>query len=199
MHLWHGPKESPHLVVLAPGDQGQLTDPAPTAIAEGLAQAGVRVVRFGFPPCEETDGALRDALLAEHIRAAAALRAPHQRLVLAGLSRGARVSGALVGELGAAGLLAFAYPFHPRQDPDPGGRDEALAALPVPALVCQGTRDTHGNQQQVRGYRLPDPIQLHWLQDANHALEPRVRSGHTQAAQLAEAVAVAAAFIRGLP
>ena len=199
MYLWDGPEDSAHLVVLAPGDQGRLEDSAPTAIAEGLAAAGLRVVRFPFPPCGDADSAARDALLAGLIREAAALQAPHQRLVLGGLSRGARVSGDLVAELAATCLLGFAYPFHPRQDPDPGDRPEALGRLPVPALICQGTRDSHGNQQQVRGYKLPDHIQVHWLEDANHALHPRARSGHTQAGQLAEASALAAAFVCALP
>jgi uncharacterized protein len=199
MYLWHGPEHSAHLVVLAPGDQGRLEDSAPTAIAKGLAGADLRVVRFAFPPCDDDDGPVRDALLATHIREVAALRAPHQRLVLGGLSRGARVSASLVAELSATCLLGFAYPFHARHDPDPGGRPEALASLPVPALICQGTRDSHGNQQQVRGYKLPEHIRVHWLQDANHALHPRARSGHTQAGQLAEATGVAADFIRALP
>ena len=204
---WHGPDESADFVALAPGDMGELGDTGPTAIAEGLANAGLRVGRFPFPPSTYprsvpqalVDGAARDALLASALREVVAYRRPEQRLVLAGLSRGARVSCSLVGDLGAAGLLGFAYPFHPRQDPDVGDRVEALARLPAPALICQGTRDTHGNRQQIRGYRLPPHIRFHWLEDANHALHPRPRSGFTQAQQLADAVLVAAAFIRSLP
>ncbi len=204
-HLtWHGPEDSAELVVLAPGDMGELSDTGPTAIAEGLANAGVRVARFPFPPLRDPriladDATARDALLATAIREVVEYRRPQQRLVLAGVSRGARVSGSLVDTLGAAGLLAFAYPFHPRQDPDVGDRVEALSCLRVPALICQGTRDSHGNRQQVRGYRLPPHIRVYWLEDANHALHPRARSGHTQAQQLAEATVVAAAFIRSLP
>jgi predicted alpha/beta-hydrolase family hydrolase len=198
MYVWHGPEDSPHFLVLAPGDQGRLSDVAPTVIAEGLGEAGIRVVRFAFPPCEDKDDVVRDALLAEHIRQAATQRAPRQRLILAGLSRGARMGGALVSELGAAGLLAFAYPFHARHDPDPGPRLKALSDVPTPVLICQGTRDSHGNKEQVRGYRLPTHIRVHWLEDANHALTPRARSGQTQTEQLAEAVTIAAAFVNAL-
>jgi hypothetical protein len=116
--------------------------------------------------------------------------------VLGGLSRGARVSIGLVEELGAVAVLAFAYPFHGRHDPDPHGRARELSAVSVPVLLCQGTRDTHGNRQQVVGYRLPPHIHVHWLPDANHALRPRPSSGHRQEAQLAEATQRAAAFIR---
>jgi predicted alpha/beta-hydrolase family hydrolase len=95
-------------------------------------------------------------------------------------------------------VVAFAYPFHPRHDPDPGPRLEALADVPVPVLIFQGTRDSHGNLEQVRGYRLPAHIQVHWLDDANHALHPRARSGHTQGGQLAEAITIAATFVNAL-
>jgi uncharacterized protein len=199
MYAWHGPEDSPWFLVLAPGDQATLDDVAPATLAEGLGDAGLRVVRFAFPPCETTDGVIRDALLADHIRQAAALKAPAQHLVLAGLSRGARVSGALTDALAAIALVAFAYPFHPRHDPDPGERARALSDLTAPVLLCQGTRDSRGNRQQINGYRLPSRIQVHWLEDANHALEPRERSGHTQPGQLTEAVSVVNTFIRGLP
>ena len=109
------------------------------------------------------------------------------------------MSAALVEELNACGLVGFAYPFHAREDPNPHGRDRALAKLGRPALICQGTRDSHGNLQQVRGYHLPENIRLHWLEDANHALHPRERFGMSQREQLEEALVVAVAFIRALP
>jgi predicted alpha/beta-hydrolase family hydrolase len=196
MFVTHGPPDARHLIVLAPGDAGALTDPAPTLVASVLAARGVRVIRFAFPPCDTPDDEVRDALLAAQIRAAAAT--PCEHLVLGGFSRGARVSAGLVHELGAVGLLAWAYPFHARRDPDPGDRVAQLAALPVPALICQGTRDTHGNRQQVEGYRLPPHVKLHWVDDANHALRPRPRSGRTQAEVLTEAAEAAATFVRAL-
>lgn len=197
MFSWLGSKSASHLVVLAPGDAGRLADTAPTRLAQGLADAGILVVRFDFPACADDDAA-RDLALAKAIRAAASHRQPHQRLVLGGLSRGARVSVSLVDELDAVGVLGFGYPFHPRHSPDARERVAQLQRLTVPMLICQGTRDSHGNQQQVGGYRLPEILRLHWLEDANHALHPRPRSGHTQAEQLAAACGIAAAFIRGL-
>ena len=196
MLAWSGPERASHVVVLAPGDEGRLSDVAPTLIARGLATAGLRVVRFDFPSCEG-DGAARDVVLAARLREAAAHRTGSQRLILGGMSRGARVSVALVDELQASGVLVYAYPFHARGDPDPGGRVEQLARVSVPVLMCQGTRDSHGNQQQILGYRLPAHIRIHWLEDANHALAPRSRSGQTQAEQLAESAEMAARFLRG--
>lgn len=198
MFAFHGPEDSAQLVVLAPGDECKLTDRTPRAIAAALGAAGIRVVWFAFPPCESRDPAVRDAVLADSIRSAATLRAPTQTLVLGGLSRGARVSVSLLGELGAAGLLGFSYPFHARQNPNPGGRVRALAGIDVPALICQGTRDSRGNQQQVRGYGLPEHIQVHWHLDANHALMPRPSSGLDQGEQLAMAASLAVGFVRAL-
>ena len=198
MFAYYGPEDSSHLVVLAPGDECKLTDTTPVAVATALAEAGVRVVCFGFPPCDDADADVRDALLAEHIRQAAVARNEGVRLVLGGLSRGARVSVSLLSELGAEGLLCFSYPFHGRQDPDPRGRVKKLASIAVPALICQGTRDSRGNRQQVRGYRLPEHIQVHWHEDANHALRPRPSSGYDQATQLAEAAAISARFVTSL-
>lgn len=187
----YGPSSSAVRVVLAPGDAGRLEDEAPSILAAGLVAAGLQVVRFAAP--EPVDAAFADA-----IRRAAATCLPHQRLVLAGLSRGARVSVGLVDELGAVCLVAFAYPFHARRDPHPRGRVSELAHLSVPVLLCQGTRDALGNREQVRGYHLPGHVRVHWLEDANHALHPRARSGHTLRGQLTEAAAVVAAFIRAL-
>jgi hypothetical protein len=53
-----GPAHSSHLVVFAPGDQGRLSDSAPSAIAAGLAKAGIHGIRFAFPPCDDKDGAI---------------------------------------------------------------------------------------------------------------------------------------------
>ena len=198
MMITHGPSESAHLVVLAPGDCGRLEDTAPSLISEALSSAGIRVVRFAFPDCDSMDSDVRDGLLKERIREAVSKHLDHRQLVLAGLSRGARVSASMVDELAAIALLGFAYPFHSREDPNPHGREAALAALTTPALICQGTRDSHGNREQIRGYQLPAHIQLHWLEDANHALRPRERSGFTQAQQLAEACRRATGFIRAL-
>lgn len=218
MIRWDGPEDADLAVILAPGDRGQVEDAAPRALALSLAAAGLRVARFA-DPSPAGDAPRRDAALATKIReAAAARRAGHpgsarllralrdpgggrvdrDGLVLAGFSRGARVSAGLVVELGAVGLVGLAYPFHGRRDPDPKGRVEELVAAGVPTLVCQGTRDSHGNREQVRGYGLPRRIRLHWLVDANHALNPRARSGQPREALLAEAAAVIVAFVRSL-
>ena len=194
MTRWSGPEAARAVVVLAPGDSGRLTDSAPTCIEAGLVAHGLRVGRFPFPDCDDADAA-RDAAVEARIRQAAAELGPEQALVLAGLSRGARISAMLADALGAVAVLAFAYPFHPRNDPDPGDRVARLAAVKTPVWLGQGTRDSHGNRQQVAGYDLAN-VRVHWLEDANHAPHPRARSGATQATQLSEATRACVDFLR---
>ena len=198
MYATYGPENSDYFVVLAPGDAGRLEDTGLTLISNGLANAGIRVIRFEFPFCESNDSEIRDKLLADEIRKAAAKKKTGQTLVLGGQSRGARVSAGLVHELKARALVGFAYPFHARSDPHPHGRERELAELNLPVLICQGTRDSHGNREQVASYRLPKNIRLLWLEDANHALHPRARSNTNQEEQLKNASIVAGEFICSL-
>ncbi len=192
---WSGPADARHVVVFAPGDSGCVTDLGPALIAAGLARAGIRVVQFDMPPAGDSPGE-RDAVVAEAIREVVGHCSGH-RLVLGGMSRGARVSTTLVDTVAPVGLLLFAYPFHDRRDPDPRGRDQQLAEVAVPVLLCQGTRDSRGNRQQVIGYRLPAHVRVHWLEDANHPLRPRPASGTTAAEQLGQATQLAAELMAG--
>ncbi len=182
-HCWYGPTTARWLYVMAPGDCGELSDVSGTVIAEALAASGVRVVRFAAP----VDGADADWVAA--IAAFASGRVESQRLVIGGQSRGARVCVSLAGALGAEAMLLWSYPFHPRRSQTSLGGLDALKACSVPVWLCQGSRDALGNREQVRGYALSDNVRVHWLEDANHDLVPRERSGFRREALLREAVA----------
>ena len=168
---------------MAPGDCGQLEDVCGTVIAEALASHGLRVVRFAAP----VDGT--DTDWADAITAFAAMRTDGQRLVIGGQSRGARVSVPLATAVGADALLLWSYPFHPRRSPTSLAARDALNDCRLPMWLCQGSRDALGNREQVLGYGLPERIDVHWLEDANHDLVPRQRSGLQRAVLLREAVA----------
>ncbi len=63
------------------------------------------------------------------------------RLVLAGRSMGGRMGTMLAAEgIGAAGVVSYAYPLHPAGKPD-RLRIDHLAAISVPMLFFQGSRD----------------------------------------------------------
>ncbi|MFK7927492.1 MAG: alpha/beta family hydrolase [Myxococcota bacterium] len=179
-------------VLLATGDEGQASDAAPACLISALESHGfsVRVIE-----CVGGEVSTRDVRLGARLKQARS--AIDGKLVLAGFSRGARVSAGMIEPLHAVAFVALAYPFHARTDPNPFGLT-ALQKVNVPTLLCQGTRDSHGNRQQIEGYDLPASLALHWLEDANHALRPRPSSGLDQATQLTEAATRIVDFLRSL-
>ena len=105
---------------------------------------------------------------------------------------GGRVASLIAQDLSAAGLLCFGYPFHPQKKPD-SLRTGHLADLTVPTLICQGTRDPFGTQEEVAGYALSPATRLHWLADGDHDFIPRrSATGKMQADLITEAAEAAA-------
>jgi predicted alpha/beta-hydrolase family hydrolase len=74
------------------------------------------------------------------------IQTPGVPLILGGRSSGARVACRTAGELGAAGVLALAFPLHPPGKPDMTRAPELPVG--VPTLVVNGDRDPFG---------VPDP------------------------------------------
>jgi predicted alpha/beta-hydrolase family hydrolase len=70
-------------------------------------------------------------------------------LVVGGRSAGARVACRTAGALGAAGVVALAFPLHPPGRPE-RTRVAELAGAGVPALVLQGERDAFGGPGELR-------------------------------------------------
>ncbi len=70
-------------------------------------------------------------------------------LVLGGRSAGARVACRTATALGAAGVLALAFPLHPPGKPEKS-RAAELHLVAVPLLVVQGATDAFGGPEQVR-------------------------------------------------
>ena len=162
-----GPRSASLVLVFAPGDGVLPVDP----LLEGLGQAlaGHGVLTLGFEAPEGTPQS-RDERWREQIVQRCAGLAGHQRLILGGYSRGARVAAGLTAELGARAFLGFGYPLHGVREDKCPERIAALANLGLPGLLCQGERDPHGNRSQVRGYELPEQIQWHWMAGLKHAL-----------------------------
>jgi predicted alpha/beta-hydrolase family hydrolase len=203
--LVDGPDNAATTVVLAHGAGASMDTAFMNAMAAGLGEAGVRVVRFEFEYMRQAraegkrrppPGAAR--LQTEWREVAEAVRGRYTgRLVIGGKSLGGRMASLLADELGVAGLLVLGYPFHP-----PGRRDkprvEHLADLATPALILQGERDPFGNPDDVAGYPLPPRIELAWLPDGDHDFRPRKRSGYTEAGNRQRAVEQASAFLARL-
>ena len=72
----------------------------------------------------------------------------------------------------------------------------AVEALKTPALIVQGTRDRFGTEHEVATYPLSTAIELAWIEDGDHSLKPRKKSGRTLGQNLDDAARAAIALIR---
>ncbi|PZM15038.1 alpha/beta family hydrolase [Rhizobium tubonense] len=190
-----GPNDAPVTILLAHGAGGAMDSTGMNEAANALAQVGFRVARFEFgymaarrvskdrlpPPRAET-------LIPEYESALADLAATGT-LVIGGKSMGGRIASMIADRLYSVGringLLCLGYPFHPIGQPDKL-RTQHLAELQTPTLICQGTRDQFGTQDEVSRYTLSKSIEILWLEDGDHGLKPRKKvSGFTAAEHLA--------------
>jgi predicted alpha/beta-hydrolase family hydrolase len=111
-------------------------------------------------------------------------------LLVGGRSAGARVACRTAEAVGAAGVLALAFPLHP-----PAARPSRLPELDLPAaaglpvLVLQGTRDSFGGPADIPA--APGRVVLP-VEGADHSF--RVLKGGDRAAVLARIVDAAAAW-----
>ena len=198
-----GPGDAAWTVVLAHGAGAPMDSPFMQEVAAGIGAQGIRVVRFEFPYMarRRSEGAKappdRAPVLLETWRGVIARCGPAERLVIGGKSMGGRMASLVADEAGIAGLLVFGFPFHA-----PGkaaeGRIGHMAGLATPTLIVQGTRDALGSREDVAGYALSRAIALEWIEDGDHSLKPRKKSGHTPEAAMAQAVAAAVGFVRSL-
>ena len=168
-----------------------------THIAGTLGRAGVRVIRFEFPYMAEMRRTgnrkppNREPTLLERwnlvIDRELAAGTDARRLLIGGKSLGGRMASLIADERGAAALVCLGYPFHPPGKPE-RTRTAHLARLRTPTLICQGCRDPFGTFEDVSAYDLSPAIEILWLADGNHSLEPRRASGRTAAQNWQEAI-----------
>ncbi len=121
-----------------------------------------------------------------------------EQTIIGGFSLGARIAALLSQEIRVAGLLCLSYPFHRHGDSlDPHGL-RALQGVTTPTLIVQGTRDSHGNQQQVHGMSLPSSVSICWLEDGNHRWQPRARAAVHFEDHIVTAAKAVDGFVRDL-
>ena len=176
--LRDGPSDAALRLVLAHSAGAPMDTPFMDETARVLAEAGVQVVRFEFPY--------------RHARRSGGRRGP-----IGGRSMGGRVASMLADELQIAGLLCFGYPFHPPDKPA-RLRTAHLAELRTKTLIVQGTRDPFGSPEEIASYPLSPAIRVHFIDDGDHSLVPRKRSGRSEEEAREEALEVALAFLREL-
>jgi len=132
------------LLVLGHGAGGGVDAPDLTAVHDAAVAAGVRVALVTQPyrvagrRAPAPAGHLDEAWTA----VVGALREEGLPLVVGGRSSGARVACRTAYALGAAGVLALAFPLHPPGKPERSRAGELPDDLPV--LVVNGDRDPFG-------------------------------------------------------
>lgn len=92
-------------------------------------------------------------------------------LVLGGRSAGARSACRVASRVGAAGVVALAFPLHPPGRPG-SSRLEELEHTGLPTLVVQGERDTFGRPEEF-----PEDLELTVVPGADHAMKA-LKRGH---------------------
>ena len=185
-------------VILAHGAGTSMEHAGMQCLAKGFVERGFRVVRFEFPFMHARREGRRPGpdrmpkLQACFHEVIATVAAP---VVLAGRSMGGRVATMIADEVGAEAVVAFGYPFHPPKKPEKL-RTAHLEDLCTRTLIVQGDRDPFGTQSEVDSYSLSDQVEMLWLEDGDHSLTPRKKSGFTYEQHIAMALDHAASFIR---
>lgn len=193
-YLIDGPEDAARTLAFAHGAGGGMRTAFLTKFARGVAEQGIRVVRFEFPYMAAKRGAPdKPAVLMDTWRRVIADLGA-ERLVIGGKSMGGRIATMVADDAGVRGVVCVGYPFHPPNRPEKL-RTEHLATLATPTLIIQGTRDQFGTADEVATYELSKRIRFEWMADGDHSLKPRKQSGATEAQHLAHAIAVAAAFV----
>lgn len=190
------PLGAPTLATLAPRVQplrflfahpGDLHAPPLDAFARHIAP--VMPCEFLPLPSDQADTALVEQFQTK-------LDTP-SRTLIGGFSLGARIAAMVSLVAPVAGLVGLSFPFHRHGQPLERHGLETLRAVSVHTLLIQGTRDSHGNEAQVRGMSpFPPHVQVVWLADANHRWSSR--GAQTTEDHAKDAVLAIQSFAHGL-
>ena len=167
-------------------------------MAEAVAARGVDVVTFDFPYAHARrkvpdrapvlEAAFEHLLAWTRERAASRGRA---RVFIGGKSMGGRIATHLGarGVPGIHGIVALGYPLRP---PGKTGNERAahLAAITVPVLIVQGTRDSFGSDDDVReaaAAMTPQPT-IVAVEGGDHSFAVRGRQSADVLSKVADAI-----------
>lgn len=187
------PRGATACCVLAHGAGAGMTHPFMEAIALALAARGMATLCYQFPYMEKKSRRPDAPAVAQAaVRAAvneAARQAPGLALIAAGKSFGGRMTSqaqATAPLPGVRGLAFLGFPLHPAGKPS-DARGEHLAAVRVPMLFLQGTRDKLAELSLLRPLcmRLRRAT-LHEIEDADHSFHVPARTGSKDAEAIAE-------------
>jgi predicted alpha/beta-hydrolase family hydrolase len=201
--LLDAPPNARACYVLAHGAGAGMTHPFMTAVAAGLAERGIATLRYQFPYMEA--GKKRPdppALAHATVRAAVATAARELKklpIVAGGKSFGGRMTSqaqAASPLRGARGLAFLGFPLHPAGRPS-RERAQHLAAVDIPMLFLQGTRDELAHLDELTPVieALGTRATLRLFDEANHSFHVPRRTGRADAQVLGEALDALAAWV----
>ena len=158
-------------VLLAHGAGTDQEHPSMTALRDGLAAGGLRVLTFNYPYTERGSKSpdRQEKLIPCHRAAADLLANEVDQIYLTGRSMGGRIGTYLVAEgYPASGLVLYAYPLHPAGKRDKLRIDQ-FDQIDVPMLFFQGTNDALSNMDLFNRHIAPLPTaEVVFLEDAGH-------------------------------
>ena len=195
--LVDGGDNATHTILLAHGAGAGMEHVGMQSLADAFVLRGMRVVRFEFPFMHARRLGRRpgpDRMPKLQACFQEVISSQSGPLVLAGRSMGGRVATMIADDVGASAVIAFSYPFHPPRKPE-SLRTAHLENLKTRTLIIQGERDPFGTPADVANYSLSQSIEMLWLEDADHSLTPRKRSGFTYESHVETAADRAVAFL----
>ncbi len=189
-------------VIFAHGAGADMHHDFMNKITELLNKENINVLRFNFPYMNKRKETGRryppdrmPKLLECYQSIISELNLNNLPLFIGGKSMGGRVAATLMSnnDIGSNelkhvnGTFCLGYPFHPPKKLDKLRLDPLLQAI-KPVLIIQGERDTLGSQQDIATYNLPELCNVVYLEDGDHSLKPRIKSGYTHQQHIESAV-----------
>jgi uncharacterized protein len=199
------PSDAWGLCLLAHGAGAGMGHPFLETIARRLAERGLATLRYQFPYMEAGGKRPDSPAVAEATVQAAVAKArelaPELPLMAGGKSFGGRMTSNAAAHLGLPGVIGIAFLGFPLHAPKQAGdsRAEHLAAIDLPMLFLQGTRDTFAELSLITSVcaRLPKAT-LHVVDGADHSFAVPKSSGRTGAEVMDELASTVTEWCRSI-
>jgi len=183
------PRAARACYVLAHGAGAGMAHPFMAAIANELEQRAIATLRYQFPYMERgskrpDSPKLAQATVRAAIAAATRLE-PKLALFAGGKSFGGRMTSQAQAEAplrGVRGLVFLGFPLHPPGRPS-DERGQHLAAIKIPLLFLQGTRDEFAQRALLEPLvsNLGPHASLQLFEEADHSFHVPARTGRKDA------------------
>jgi predicted alpha/beta-hydrolase family hydrolase len=189
--------------VLAHGAGAGMAHPFMTRVADAFATNGIATLRYQFPYMEQRSKRPDTPAIAHAaVRAAcaeAARRLPGMPLFAGGKSFGGRMTSqaqAIEPLEHVRGLVFLGFPLHPAGKPS-DERAKHLFHVDVPMLFLSGTRDTLADLSLLEPLvaKLGAKATLETFPEADHSFRAPVKSGHTDAGNIARIAELTRAWL----